>query len=97
MAWRRTGDKPLPGPMMTQSIDAYMRHYGGDELKYIVITACPTLPHALFSSNTTSGGHAHFPAVHKAPEVTHCCVLTQGAPYARLGAGKMDKDNIFEG
>ena len=26
MAWRRTGDKPLPEPMMTQSIDAYMRH-----------------------------------------------------------------------
>ena len=26
MTWRRTGDKPLPEPMMTQSIDAYMRH-----------------------------------------------------------------------
>ena len=26
MAWRRTGDKPLPGPTMTQFIDAYMRH-----------------------------------------------------------------------
>ena len=26
MAWRRTGDKPLPEPMMTQIIDAYMRH-----------------------------------------------------------------------
>ena len=26
MAWRRTGDKPLPGAMMTQFIDAYMRH-----------------------------------------------------------------------
>ena len=26
MAWRRTGDKPLPGPMMTQSTDKYMRH-----------------------------------------------------------------------
>ena len=26
MAWWRTGDKPLPGPMMTQFIDAYMRH-----------------------------------------------------------------------
>ena len=26
MAWRRTGDKTLPGPMMTQFIDAYMRH-----------------------------------------------------------------------
>ena len=25
MAWRRTGHKPLPGPMMTQSID-YMWH-----------------------------------------------------------------------
>ena len=23
MAWRRTGDKPLPGPIMTQFIDAY--------------------------------------------------------------------------
>ena len=26
MAWRRTGDKPLPEPMITQFIDAYMRH-----------------------------------------------------------------------
>ena len=26
MAWRRTGDKPLPEPMLTQSTDAYMRH-----------------------------------------------------------------------
>ena len=26
MAWRRSGDKPLAGPMMTQFIDAYMRH-----------------------------------------------------------------------
>ena len=26
MAWRRTVEKPLPGPVMTQSIDAYMRY-----------------------------------------------------------------------
>ena len=26
MAWRRTGDKPLPEPMITQFINAYMRH-----------------------------------------------------------------------
>ena len=26
IAWHRTVDKPLPGPMMTQFIDAYMRH-----------------------------------------------------------------------
>ena len=26
MAWRRTGDKPLPEPMFTQFFDAYMRH-----------------------------------------------------------------------
>ena len=26
MAWRRTGDKLLLGPTMTQFIDAYMRH-----------------------------------------------------------------------
>ena len=25
-AWRRTGDKPLPEPMLTQFTDAYMRH-----------------------------------------------------------------------
>ena len=24
--WCRTGDKPLPGPVMSQFIDAYMRH-----------------------------------------------------------------------
>ena len=26
MAWHRTGDKPLPEPMMTQVTDAYCRH-----------------------------------------------------------------------
>ena len=26
MAWCRTGDKPLPEPMMTRIIDALMRH-----------------------------------------------------------------------
>ena len=26
MAWRRTGGKPLPGPMLAQFPDAYMRH-----------------------------------------------------------------------
>ena len=26
MAWRRTGDKPLPEAMVTQFTDAYMRH-----------------------------------------------------------------------
>ena len=26
MAWRRTGDKPLPEVMLTQFTDAYMRH-----------------------------------------------------------------------
>ena len=26
MAWRRTGDKPLPEPMLTQFTDTYMRH-----------------------------------------------------------------------
>ena len=26
IAWRRTGDKPLLEPMMTQFTDAYMRH-----------------------------------------------------------------------
>ena len=28
MALRRTGDKPLPEAMLTQFIDAYMRHQG---------------------------------------------------------------------
>ena len=28
MAWRRTGDKPLSEPMLTQFTDAYMRHLG---------------------------------------------------------------------
>ena len=28
MAWRRTGDKPLPEPMLLQFPDAYMRHKG---------------------------------------------------------------------
>ena len=28
MAWLRTGDKPLPEPMLNQFIDAYVRHQG---------------------------------------------------------------------
>ena len=28
MALRRTGDKPLPGPMLAEFTDAYMRNYG---------------------------------------------------------------------
>ena len=28
IAWRQTGNKSLPEPMMTQFTDAYMRHYG---------------------------------------------------------------------
>ena len=28
MVWRQTGDKQFPEPMLTQFIDAYMRHYG---------------------------------------------------------------------
>ena len=28
MAWHWTGDKPLHEPMMTQFIDAFMRHQG---------------------------------------------------------------------
>ena len=34
MAWRRTGDKPFPEPMMTLLTDAYIRHQGGDELTH---------------------------------------------------------------
>ena len=26
MAWQRTGDKPIPEPMLTQLTDAYTRH-----------------------------------------------------------------------
>ena len=28
MAWRRTGDKPLHEPIMTQITNAYMQHQG---------------------------------------------------------------------
>ena len=28
MAWRQTGDKPLPEPMLTQFINTYMQHEG---------------------------------------------------------------------
>ena len=28
MAWRQTGDKSLPEPMLTQFTDTYMRHQG---------------------------------------------------------------------
>ena len=32
MAWRRTGDKPLPEPMLTQFIGGIYATLGGDEL-----------------------------------------------------------------
>ena len=32
MYWRRIGGKPISEPMLTWFTDAYMRHYGGDEL-----------------------------------------------------------------
>ena len=32
MAWRRTGDKPLPGPMLTQLNERIYAALGGDEL-----------------------------------------------------------------
>ena len=28
MAWRRTGAKPIPKPMLTQLTEVYMRHWG---------------------------------------------------------------------
>ena len=34
MAWRRTGDRPLSGPMVTQFTDAYMRHKGEMTFKH---------------------------------------------------------------
>ena len=37
MAWRRTGDKPLHEPTMTQFTDAYMRHYLVDELTNLLV------------------------------------------------------------
>ena len=38
IAWCRTGDKPLPEPMMTNSTDAYMRHWGEmDELFFMIV------------------------------------------------------------
>ena len=32
MAWRRTGNKPLPGPIPIQFTDAYIWHLAGHEL-----------------------------------------------------------------
>ena len=42
MAWRLTGGKPLPEPMLTQFTDAYMQqHYGEDELRlFLVLGRC---------------------------------------------------------
>ena len=40
MAWRRTGDKPLPETMLTQFTDIYAA-LGGDELTLQV----PAMPH----------------------------------------------------
>ena len=41
LAWRRTCDKPLPGPMMTQFIEAYMRHMG--EMSLLLVKRSPML------------------------------------------------------
>ena len=37
MVWRRTGDKPLPEPMMDQFTDAYVQHYGDELLRYFLL------------------------------------------------------------
>ena len=46
MAWRRTGDKPLPEPVLTQNTDAAL---GGDELTSLrnefTVIAVDTLKH----------------------------------------------------
>ena len=42
MAWRRSGDKPLSEPMLTQFTDAFMRHYG--------VTSC--LPNNKYNMNS---------------------------------------------
>ena len=34
MAWRGTGDKPLPESMLTWLVDAYMFGFGGGDLIY---------------------------------------------------------------
>ena len=37
MAWCRTGDKPLPEAMFDEFTEAYLRHYGVDELHQCII------------------------------------------------------------
>ena len=41
MAWRRTGDKPLPQLMLTQFIDAYMRHRRMMSFKHLRLCTWP--------------------------------------------------------
>ena len=40
MAWRRTGDKPLPEALIAQLIDAYIRHGGGGIVDDLIHTQC---------------------------------------------------------
>ena len=43
MAWRRTGDKPLIGPLLAQFTDAYMQHWGRCvEFPYIILQSAKT-------------------------------------------------------
>ena len=46
MAWRRIGDTPLSGAMLTRPTDVYMRHYGGGGGWGVVRceTICSTVP-----------------------------------------------------
>ena len=51
MAWHRTGDKPLPEPMMALFIDAYAA-LGGDELKTKCAGLSNTMLYKMYQSTT---------------------------------------------
>ena len=55
MAWRRIGDTPLSGAMLTRPTDVYMRHHGGRGVR--CKTICSTVPLGLAVPCWFSGVH----------------------------------------
>ena len=69
MAWRRTGDKPLSEPMMTQFNDAYMRHSTSMSEK-------PTLSSTHLGYRQMVGGEEDHSVFHNHYAIHDSCIRT---------------------
>ena len=59
MAWRLTGDKPLPETVLTQFIDVYMRRWDNIALCIDVLIFTIMMTDGRLSPGHITGGHIH--------------------------------------